>query len=117
MIAFKDFIEDYNTATMPHDKYYNLEIWEMNEYRKAQIQKMNKTGMMLIWVLVYPVYNDLVLSPSGLIICFLCFLISLFNRILLFSAFCFTLRNIVTPREWISIPISNIIIYSMLKAH
>jgi hypothetical protein len=44
MIAFKDFIEDYNTASMPHEKYYNYEAWEMNEYRKAQMDKMNKTG-------------------------------------------------------------------------
>ena len=44
MIAFKDFIEDYNTATMPHDKYYNLEAWEMKEYRRLQIEKANKSG-------------------------------------------------------------------------
>ena len=44
MIAFKDFIEDYNTATMPHDKYYNLEAWEMKEYRRVQIEKANKSG-------------------------------------------------------------------------
>ena len=44
MVAFKDFIEDYNTATMPHEKYYNYEAWEMTEYRKAQMNKMNKTG-------------------------------------------------------------------------
>lgn len=48
MIAFKDFIEDYNTATMPHDKYYNLEAWEMNEYRRLQMEKANKTGNFLL---------------------------------------------------------------------
>ena len=58
MIAFKDFIEDYNTATMPHDKYYNLEAWEMNEYRKAQLQKVNKTGILLYVRRSYLVYND-----------------------------------------------------------
>ena len=47
MTYFKDFIEDYNTATMPHEKYYNFEAWEMNEYRKAQLNKINKTGVII----------------------------------------------------------------------
>ena len=47
MTYFKDFIEDYNTATMPHEKYYNYEAWEMNEYRKAQLNKINKTGVII----------------------------------------------------------------------
>jgi hypothetical protein len=33
---FKDYMEDYNTATMPHKKYYDLEKWEMAEYAKKQ---------------------------------------------------------------------------------
>ena len=28
---FSEFCEDYNTATMPHKKYYNYEEWEMQE--------------------------------------------------------------------------------------
>ncbi|KAI9306601.1 hypothetical protein BJ944DRAFT_159594, partial [Cunninghamella echinulata] len=28
---FIDFMEDYNTATMPHEKYYNLEQWEKRD--------------------------------------------------------------------------------------
>lgn len=36
MKYFKDYIEDYNTATMPSDKYYNYEHWEMAEYRRKQ---------------------------------------------------------------------------------
>ncbi|OZJ06867.1 hypothetical protein BZG36_00210 [Bifiguratus adelaidae] len=28
---FQGFIEDYNTATMPHEKYYNLEKWEARQ--------------------------------------------------------------------------------------
>mmetsp|Transcript_2181 Transcript_2181/g.5549 ORF Transcript_2181/g.5549 Transcript_2181/m.5549 type:complete len:268 (+) Transcript_2181:61-864(+) len=31
---FKEFVEDYNTATMPHKKYYNL-----NAYESAQMAK------------------------------------------------------------------------------
>lgn len=29
-------MEDYNTATMPHHKFYNYEAWEMEEYRRQQ---------------------------------------------------------------------------------
>ena len=36
MDAFKCFMEDYNTATMPHEKYYNYEKWEMEEYQRQQ---------------------------------------------------------------------------------
>lgn len=25
---FAEFMEDYNTATLPHKKYYNMEAWE-----------------------------------------------------------------------------------------
>ncbi|RKP12649.1 hypothetical protein BJ684DRAFT_11201, partial [Piptocephalis cylindrospora] len=28
---FRAFMEDYNTATLPHEKYYNLEAWEERE--------------------------------------------------------------------------------------
>ncbi|KAI8975650.1 hypothetical protein BDF20DRAFT_822378, partial [Mycotypha africana] len=28
---FNDFMEDYNTATMPHEKYYDLEKWERRQ--------------------------------------------------------------------------------------
>ena len=24
----RDYIEDFNTSTLPHEKYYNLEVWE-----------------------------------------------------------------------------------------
>mmetsp|Transcript_26641 Transcript_26641/g.55064 ORF Transcript_26641/g.55064 Transcript_26641/m.55064 type:complete len:230 (-) Transcript_26641:661-1350(-) len=33
---FKEFAEDYNTATMPHKKYYDYEKWEMEEYQKQK---------------------------------------------------------------------------------
>jgi hypothetical protein len=39
---FKSYIEDYNTATLPHEKYYNLEKWEMDEYRKDQQRKQHE---------------------------------------------------------------------------
>jgi hypothetical protein len=33
------FREDYNTATLPHTKYYNYDQWEMDEYQKQQAQQ------------------------------------------------------------------------------
>ena len=36
MKMFKCYIEDYNTATMPHEKYYSIERWEMLEYQRKQ---------------------------------------------------------------------------------
>ncbi|CDI82107.1 hypothetical protein, conserved [Eimeria acervulina] len=32
---FSDFAEDFNTASFPHKKYYNLELWEAEERAKA----------------------------------------------------------------------------------
>ncbi|KAL6617378.1 hypothetical protein LY90DRAFT_395319 [Neocallimastix californiae] len=31
---FAEYMEDYNTATLPHIKYYNLEKYEMEERKK-----------------------------------------------------------------------------------
>lgn len=39
---FRTYMEDYNTATMPHVKYYNLEKWEMDEYMRKQQDEINK---------------------------------------------------------------------------
>jgi len=36
MEYFKEYAEDYNTATMPHMKYYDYEKWEMEEYAKKK---------------------------------------------------------------------------------
>merc|ERR1740139_295704 len=38
MEYFKEFCEDFNTATMPHLKYYNYDKWEMDEYRRKQAE-------------------------------------------------------------------------------
>jgi uncharacterized protein with NRDE domain len=35
-------MEDYNTATMPHMKYYNYEEWEVDEYRRQQQEEQLK---------------------------------------------------------------------------
>lgn len=31
---FKEYMEDFNTATLPHIKYYDYDKWEMEEYQK-----------------------------------------------------------------------------------
>merc|ERR1711865_909125 len=33
---FKEYAEDYNTATLPHIKYYDYDKWEMEEYQKRK---------------------------------------------------------------------------------
>merc|ERR1712039_215365 len=33
---FKEFIEDYNTATMPSKKYYNLQTWDQMQTNRRQ---------------------------------------------------------------------------------
>ncbi len=39
MEHFRGFMEDYNTATMPHPKYYHYEKWEIEEYQRQQRAK------------------------------------------------------------------------------
>mmetsp|Transcript_5111 Transcript_5111/g.8367 ORF Transcript_5111/g.8367 Transcript_5111/m.8367 type:complete len:287 (-) Transcript_5111:1018-1878(-) len=39
---FRTFVEDYNTATMPSEKYYDIARWEMQEYQNAQKKKARK---------------------------------------------------------------------------
>ncbi|KAI8051534.1 hypothetical protein BDF22DRAFT_634296 [Syncephalis plumigaleata] len=43
---FKYYMEDYNTATLPHEKYYNMDKWEKNQYGMdgAWGQKMKGSG-------------------------------------------------------------------------
>jgi len=33
---FSNFVEDFNTATLPHIKYYNYDKWEMEEYQRQK---------------------------------------------------------------------------------
>jgi hypothetical protein len=39
MEYYRSFMEDYNTATMPHLKFYQYEKWEIAEYNKTQEEK------------------------------------------------------------------------------
>ena len=39
---FKEFMEDYNTATLPSRKYYNLEKWEA-EQRAKRAKKVRRS--------------------------------------------------------------------------
>ena len=36
---FKEYMEDYNTATLPHIKYYDYDKWEMEEYQKQKAKQ------------------------------------------------------------------------------
>merc|ERR1740121_2098245 len=38
---FKEYIEDYNTATMPSQKYYNLQAWDTKQSYKQQKRAKN----------------------------------------------------------------------------
>jgi len=52
MNYFKEYCEDYNTATLPHEKYYNYEKWEMEEYNKKKLSSasnISKTDEMRHW--------------------------------------------------------------------
>jgi len=36
LMWFKSYVEDYNTATMPHEKFYNIASYEMMEYQRQK---------------------------------------------------------------------------------
>ena len=35
-------MEDYNTSTLPHIKYYDMEAWEREDYNKQQARNAKK---------------------------------------------------------------------------
>lgn len=34
--SFKEYAEDFNTVTLPHQKYYDYDKWEMEEYNRKK---------------------------------------------------------------------------------
>ena len=52
-------MEDYNTATMPHRKYYEYEKWEVEDYEKRQRRDAKRKGR------VQTEFNDEV-GPSAI---------------------------------------------------
>ncbi|KAK1930551.1 hypothetical protein P3T76_013873 [Phytophthora citrophthora] len=42
MELFKEYMEDYNTCTLPHEKYYDIEKYEMKRYQKQQRKALAK---------------------------------------------------------------------------
>lgn len=44
MSYFADFVEDFNTATLPHIKYYDYDKWEMEEYTRQKEAALAKAG-------------------------------------------------------------------------
>ena len=51
-------MEDYNTATMPHRKYYEYEKWEVEDYEKRQRRDAKRKGR------VQTEFNDEVSPPA-----------------------------------------------------
>jgi len=41
---FKTFAEDYNTVTLPHEKYYDYNAWYTKKMMKKKRKNMNKTS-------------------------------------------------------------------------
>lgn len=42
---FAEFMEDFNTCTFPHEKYFDYDTWEQSEYDRAKLQDQAlKTG-------------------------------------------------------------------------
>ncbi|KAL3802652.1 hypothetical protein HJC23_011976 [Cyclotella cryptica] len=41
---FKEYAEDYNTATLPHEKYYDYDKWEMQDYERKKREAEIKAG-------------------------------------------------------------------------
>lgn len=41
---YKEYMEDYNTATLPHMKYYNYDKWEMEEYQRNKEKLSSGSG-------------------------------------------------------------------------
>lgn len=41
---FEDFAEDYNTVTLPHKKYYNIEGWEAKQAKKRKPEDSDAAG-------------------------------------------------------------------------
>jgi hypothetical protein len=41
---YKEYMEDFNTATLPHMKYYNYDKWEMEEYQKQMAGQQEGTS-------------------------------------------------------------------------
>jgi hypothetical protein len=41
---FKEYMEDFNTATLPHKKYYDYDKWEMEEYQKQMAGQQEGTS-------------------------------------------------------------------------
>lgn len=40
----KEYAEDFNTATLPHVKYYDYDKWEMEDYNKRKEESKRKKG-------------------------------------------------------------------------
>lgn len=44
MELFKEYMEDFNTATLPHEKYYDVEKYELQQFQKKQRKQSQRAG-------------------------------------------------------------------------
>jgi len=45
MELYKEFCEDFNTATLPHEKYYDYDRWEAAEYNRKKAEAAKSGGV------------------------------------------------------------------------
>ena len=98
---FSDFAEDFNTASFPHKKYYNLELWEAEERAKAVSCLFSTVSFLLsllllsllllsLFVCLFP-FVSFQLSPRFCLFSFVSFLLSPCFRLLSFVSFLLSL--------------------------
>jgi hypothetical protein len=46
---FDTFREDYNTATLPHIKYYNYDKWELEEHSRLRQESLKDSSSFKAW--------------------------------------------------------------------
>jgi hypothetical protein len=45
---FEEYREDFNTATLPHQKYYDYDKWELQEYQKEKQKQQGSSNSMVL---------------------------------------------------------------------
>jgi hypothetical protein len=61
---FRTYMEDFNTGTLPHRKYYNLELYE-----RRRVEKAAKRNKPLVWPSKYHRAVYMPPDPHGNFVC------------------------------------------------
>jgi hypothetical protein len=56
---FRTYMEDFNTGTLPHRKYYNLEVYERRRAEKAAKKKKPLVRHWASWLIASLLYFEL----------------------------------------------------------